>query len=91
MRILLAGATDGGHVVRWHPFTPVAGPPGSIAPDWPTVIPKWGPEQRRPGGGLPEPVAALLAWPTSRYLRATARAASPLPPRGAEYADPLHE
>lgn len=54
-------AWRGGHVVRWHPFTPVAGLPGSIGPDWPTVIPDWGPEQRRPGAGLPEPVAALLA------------------------------
>lgn len=58
---VVVDASRGGHVVRWHPFTAVVGPPTSFAPDLVSVIPEWGRETRRPNGRLLVPVAELLA------------------------------
>lgn len=58
---VVVDATRGGHVVRWHPFTAVAGPPTSFSPDLVSVIPEWGREHWRPNGRLLAPFAELLA------------------------------
>lgn len=59
--LVIVDATQSGHVVRWHPFTAVAGPPIKFAPDLVSVIPEWGREARRPNGQLLAPFAELLA------------------------------
>lgn len=58
---VIVDAGRGGHVVRWHPFCAVAGPPTSFSPDLGSVIPEWGREVRRPNGRLLAPFAELLA------------------------------
>lgn len=57
---VVVDAWRGGHVVRWHPYAPVAGPPVAVAPELVTVVPEWGREKRHPNGTLPGPVAELL-------------------------------
>lgn len=62
---VVVDATRGGHVVRWHPYTPIEGPPTSFSPDWVSTIPEWGREARRPNGPILAPMAELLAtWRT---------------------------
>ena len=58
---VVVDATRGGHVVRWHPYMPVAGGPTSFDPDWVSVVPEWGRESKRANGPLPAPMADLLA------------------------------
>jgi hypothetical protein len=48
-----------GHVVHWHPYEQRVG--RTTATGLPSVAPVWGEPQQFPGGGLPAPVARLLA------------------------------
>lgn len=58
---VVVDATRGGHVVRWHPYSPIAGGPASFSSDWVSVVPEWGRETWRPNGPILTPMAELLA------------------------------